>query len=205
MGPRVRRSTVLTPLEEAAVVEFRRRTLLPLDDVLGRRRASIPRLSRSALRRCLQRHDIRRLPRSEERSSKRGRFSETRLGHVHVDTCEVRSAEGKLHLFLAIDRVSKFTYVELQEWASMQTGAQFLLGLIAAFPHAIHTVLTDNGIAIADAPRYRDGPMAKYRGHLVDRLCRACRIVHKLTKPYHPWTNGPAERMVRVLGLFHRA
>jgi len=34
-GPRDPKSTVLTPAEEAIVVEFRRRTLLPLDDVLG--------------------------------------------------------------------------------------------------------------------------------------------------------------------------
>src|SRR4051794_22300291 len=35
MGPKRPRSTVLTEAEEAIVVEFRRRTLLPLDDVLG--------------------------------------------------------------------------------------------------------------------------------------------------------------------------
>ena len=43
MGPRRPRSTVLTEAEEAIVVEFRRRTLLPLDDVLG---CSAPRASR---------------------------------------------------------------------------------------------------------------------------------------------------------------
>jgi hypothetical protein len=32
MGPKRPRSTVLTPVEEAAVVAFRRHTLLPLDD-----------------------------------------------------------------------------------------------------------------------------------------------------------------------------
>src|SRR5580704_18746186 len=36
MGPKVRRSSVLRPDEEALVVEFRRRTLLPLDDLLGK-------------------------------------------------------------------------------------------------------------------------------------------------------------------------
>src|SRR5437868_14662567 len=35
MGPSRPKSTVLTEIEEAIVVEFRRRTLLPLDDVLG--------------------------------------------------------------------------------------------------------------------------------------------------------------------------
>ena len=33
MGPASPRSTVLTEVEEAMIVEFRRRTLLPLDDV----------------------------------------------------------------------------------------------------------------------------------------------------------------------------
>ncbi|HEX6013998.1 MAG TPA: IS481 family transposase, partial [Geminicoccaceae bacterium] len=55
MGPARPRSTVLTEAEEAIVVEFRRRTLLPLDDVLGCLREAIPKLTRSALHRCLVR------------------------------------------------------------------------------------------------------------------------------------------------------
>src|SRR4029453_6709961 len=92
MGPKRPRSTTLTEAEEAIVVEFRRRTLLPLDDVLGCLRESIPRLTRSALHRCLERHGISRLPRDEEASSKRKRFAETRIGYVHLDSCELRSA-----------------------------------------------------------------------------------------------------------------
>jgi len=57
MGPKRPRSTTLTEAEEAIVVEFRRRTLLPLDDVLGCLRESIPTLTRSALHRCLVRHE----------------------------------------------------------------------------------------------------------------------------------------------------
>jgi len=34
MGPKERRSTVLSPEEEALVVAFRKHTLLPLDDCL---------------------------------------------------------------------------------------------------------------------------------------------------------------------------
>src|SRR3712207_9109520 len=101
MGPNRPRSTVLTELEEAIVVEFRRRTLLPLDDVLGCLRESIPRLTRSALHRCLVRHGISRLPRGEENASKRGRFAETAIGYVHIDVCELRLAQGKLFMFLA--------------------------------------------------------------------------------------------------------
>lgn len=41
---------------------FRLRTLLPLDDVLGCLRDTIPTLTRSSLHRCLKRHGISRLP-----------------------------------------------------------------------------------------------------------------------------------------------
>ena len=82
MGPRSPRSTVLTLIEEAMIVEFRRRTLLPLDDVMGCLKDSIPNLTRSSLHRCLERHGISRLPDSQEKASKRGKFAETTIGYV---------------------------------------------------------------------------------------------------------------------------
>src|ERR671913_62007 len=111
MGPSRPRSSVLTEAEEAIVVEFRRRTLLPLDDVLGCLRETIPTLSRSALHRCMQRHGISRLPPGDEKASKRKRFAETTIGYVHIDVCELRLAEGKPFMLLAIDRVTKFVHV----------------------------------------------------------------------------------------------
>ena len=160
MGPSRPKSTVLTEIEEAIVVEFRRRTLLPLDDVLGCLRESIPALSRSALHRCLKRHGISQLPKSDEAEARRGRFAQTTIGYVHIDVCELRWAEGKMHMFLAIDRVSKFAYVELHQAATMLAGAEFLRGVIAAFPYRLHTILTDNGIPFTDQPRNRSDARA---------------------------------------------
>ena len=62
MGPKERRSSVLSKQEEALAVAFRRHTLLPLDDCLYALQATIPHLTRSSLHRCFQRHDISRLP-----------------------------------------------------------------------------------------------------------------------------------------------
>src|SRR3954454_24462142 len=168
MGPKRPSSTVLTEAEEAIVVEFRRRTLLPLDDVLGCLRESIPTLSRSALHRCLVRHGISRLPREGEKASKRGRFAETKIGYGHIDPCELRRAESKLHLFLAIDRVSKFTHVAFYDAATKMNGAAFLREVVAVFPYAIYTVLPDNGMASADLPQSSAGSTATWMGHIFD-------------------------------------
>lgn len=199
MGPKAPRSTVLTAAEEAIVVEFRRRTLLPLDDVLGCLKETIPSLSRSALHRCLQRHGISQLP-AGEAAEKRKRFKTYEIGYVHIDSCELRHAEGKLILFLAIDRVTKFAYVEFHDHAGKMEGAAFLRNVVQAFPYKIHKVLTDNGMAFAGLPKNRQGPTRRLLGpHLFDRVCAEHGIEHRLTKPYHPWTNGQAERMNRTV------
>src|SRR3979409_452072 len=101
MGPKAPSSTVLTPAEEAIVVAFRQKTLLPLDDVLGCLKDTIPNLSRSALHRCLQRHGISRLPASET-TEKRKRFKTYDIGYAHIDSAELAHAHGKLIMFLAI-------------------------------------------------------------------------------------------------------
>ena len=71
MGPKNSASTVLSKAEEAMIVAFRKHTLLPLDDCLYALQASIPKLTRSSLHRCLQRHGISRLPDNE--GNKRGK------------------------------------------------------------------------------------------------------------------------------------
>ena len=35
---------------------------------------------------------------------------------------------------------------------------------------------------------------AMFGGHIFDCVCKEHGIQHKLTKPYHPWTNGPTGR-----------
>jgi transposase InsO family protein len=198
-GPKDPKSTVLSIEEEAIVVAFRRHTLLPLDDCLYALQATIPHLTRSSLHRCLQRHGISRLPEVEGDKPDKRKFKTYPIGYFHIDIAEVHTAAGKLYLFVAIDRTSKFTFAELHEKADRSSAARFLEALIAALPYRLHTVLTDNGIQFTDLPRNRDGWTARYRVHRFDQICRANDIEHRLTKPNHPWTNGQVERMNRTI------
>ena len=144
MGPSAPRSMVLSADEEALVVAFRRHTLLPLDDCLYALQATIPHLTRSSLHRLFQRHQISRLP-TAEGTKPRQRFRSYPLGFVHIDLAEVWTQAGKLYLFVAIDRVSKFAFAELHERATRRIAAEVLRRLIERVPYRIHTVLTDNG------------------------------------------------------------
>jgi len=144
----------------------------------------------------LQRHGVSRLPRPA-RESKKGRFKGYEVGYFHIDICEVRVEQGKAHLFVAVDRTSKLAFARLYRRATTLTAAAFLKALLKAVPYRIHTVLTDNGIQFCDSADPRRYEHA--RSHAFEPVCRQHGIEHRLTKPYHPWTNGQAERMVRTL------
>lgn len=115
MGPKSPRSTSLSVGEEAACIAFRRHTLLLLDDFLYALQDSIPHLSRSSLHRLYQHHDISRLPDLKAEAEPKKKFKTYPIGYFHVDIAEVRTDEGKLHMFVAIDRTSKFVFVRLEE------------------------------------------------------------------------------------------
>ena len=198
-GPRQVKSTVLSIEDEAIIVAFRRHTLLPLDDCLYALQPSISHLTRSSLHRCLQRHGISRLPQVKGDKPMRKAFKSYPIGYFHIDIAEVRTAQGKLYLFVAIDRTSKFAFVRLEESATVETATAFLEALLCAVPYRLHTVLTDNGIQFGDLPSRRNGPTARLRMHLFDRTCMANGIEHRTTKPNHPWTNGQVERMNRTI------
>ena len=114
---------------------------MPLDDCLYALQPTIPHLTR-----CLQCDGIGRLPDVEGDRPAKKKFKSYPIGFFHIDIAEVRTEQDKLHMFVAIDRTSKFAYVELHEKATTAVSREFLLRLIAAVPYKIHTVLTDNGI-----------------------------------------------------------
>ena len=155
-GPREPRSTVLTEDEEAMIVTFRRHTLLPLDDCLYALQPSLPYLTRSALHRFLKRNGILRLPGIEGDKPKRQRFKRYPIGFFHIDIAKVQTAEGRLYLFVGIDRTSQFTVTQLVEKADRKTASEVLEHLLKAVPYRIHMILTDNVIQLAEQPHNRN-------------------------------------------------
>ncbi|WP_346796051.1 IS481 family transposase [Halomonas sp. Bachu 37] len=194
MGPSAPRSTSLTPLEEAAAVTFRQKTLLPLDDCLHALQREIPTLSRSSLHRLYQRHGISQLPRDNRQKREKKPFKRYPIGYLHIDISEVRTGEGKAYLFVAVDRTSKFVHAHLYRQMTRQIAADFLEAALAMLPYRVHTVLTDNGVQFA-----KKAGAEAYKPHIFDVVCYRHGIEHRLTKPFHPWTNGQVERMNRTL------
>jgi transposase len=195
-----RLTTKLTALEERLICELRTNLQLPLDDLTEvMKRCVNSAISRSATHRCLKRHGLSQRPKPDKPAV--GRFEDTTVGFIHVDIKHLPALERrKGYAFVAIDRATRYVYLEVHDRRDAQTAEGFLKRFRHHFPHRIHTILTDNGSEFTDrfAVDMKDKPHDKPSGrHPFDRLCAKHKIDHRLTKPYHPQTNGMVERFNR--------
>lgn len=101
MGPRDRASQHLSQEQEHLAIALRKQGHLSLDDLMGQLLETAPKLSRSALHRCLQRHGLSRQP-ATHLPRRHGKFEETTLGFVHIDRAEIKISSGKQYMFGAI-------------------------------------------------------------------------------------------------------
>jgi transposase InsO family protein len=150
-----------------------------------------------------------RLPEVTGDKPAKKKFKAYPIGYFHIDIAEVHTEEGRLYLFVVIDRTSKFAFAQLHEKATRRVAGDFLRALIAAaVPYKVHTVLTDNGTHFTSpgntslaAPLIRQAMVRGeiFRAHSFELACAQNDIDHHPTKPRHPWTNGQVERMNRTL------
>jgi transposase InsO family protein len=197
-----RLSISLSPMEEELVCALRRELGLPLDDITEvMRRCVNGKLSRSAVHRCLKRHGI-----SARRSSDKpavGAFEQAGVGFIHIDLKHLPALQRvKSYAYVAIDRATRYVYLEIHRRRDAQTAAAFLRRFIAGFPQPVHTILTDNGSEFTDrfAVDKKTKPLDRPTGeHPFDKVCAANGIEHRLTRPYRPQTNGLVERFNRRL------
>jgi transposase InsO family protein len=100
---------------------------------------------------------------------------------------------SRCYLFVAIDRATRWVFVQIKSHKTAAAARSFLNALHKACPINIQKVLTDNGKEFTDrlfASRERKAT----GNHESDRLCQALNIEHRLTKPRKPQTNGMVER-----------
>ena len=191
----------LSPLEEQLVLELRSDVGLGLDDIVEvMRRCVRAGLSRSAIYRCLRRHGVAARP-AIPAVDPPGRFAATAFGFVHIDLKHLPRLKGMpAYVFVAIERTTRFVHIEIVTQRDAMTIALCLEHFLVGFGHPVHTILTDNGSEFTDrfAVDMKGKPEGRPSGnHPFDRICARTGIQHRLTRPFHPQTNGMVERFNR--------
>lgn len=117
----------------------------------------------------------------------------------------MRTAEGKLYLFVAIGRTSKFAFARLVRRANRRAAARLSS---RACPRSPTRLTPSSPTTAPTSPNSRSAAkdiiLARQRGelfraHSFELACTDYSIDHRLTKPNHPWTNGQVERMNRTI------
>ena len=201
-----RLQTTLTPAQEAIAVELRRLLLLPLDDLLVVVREFLnPDVSRSGLDRCLRRHGVSRLrdlrPQEEplEVSRQSKGFKPYVPGFLHIDykyLPQMPDETSRRYLFVAIDRATRWVYLELRPEKTVRAAKSFLKRVLAKVPFKVHRILTDNDQAFTD----RLSKRAPTGQHPFDQLCTEAGAEHRLIPVRRPQTNGMVERFNGRIG-----
>ena len=130
-----RLATTLTDWEEALIVELRRSLALPLDDIVeAMRRCLNPNLSRSGVHRCLKRHAL--STRLTPQQAPAAAFqTDTPAGFIHIDVKYLPPlGRRRSYAYVAIDRATRFVYLEILPDRRAVTAAGFLQRFLASFP-----------------------------------------------------------------------
>jgi len=109
-------------------------------------------------------------------------------GHrIHGDHSSRRRGVGWEVMHIVVDDATRLVYAEILGDEKGRTAALFLVRAVRWFrEHGIRParVLTDNG--------------SPYKSKAWRRVCRAAGLRHRRTRPYHPQTNGKAERWIQT-------
>jgi transposase InsO family protein len=91
-------------------------------------------------------------------------------------------------LFVAIDDASRYLFADILPDRTAWSSATFFETAIVRLPFAVECHYSDNG------GEYRGGQDHPFRA-----FCLRHGIQQKFTKPFHPFTNGKAERVIRTI------
>ena len=115
---------------------------------------------------------------------------------MHIDIKhlpQMPDEEQKRYLYVAIDRATRWVYLEVRSSQSSKDAQAFMKRVEEKAPFKIQTVLTDNGKSFTG--RFTRAGERKPSGyHPFDQACQTHGIEHRLIKPGRPQTNGMVER-----------
>lgn len=185
------------------VLEFLRRDwLLDMDTIwLALKKTMFPQLSKSAVYRQLVRQGIGNI--KELRSSPKreaGQFAACSPGFIHIDVFKLPKLGDKaMYVFIAIDRATRMMTLRAYDNHKKETSLLFLKHCRSFFPFKIDRILTDNGAEFTNKHYRKNSDVKRPALHQFTAACQDADIKHILTKPYHPWTNGLAERTIKTI------
>jgi len=111
------------------------------------------------------------------------------VGHrIHGDRRARVRGIGWEFLHVAVDDATRLAYVEVLPADHKAACVAFLQRAFRWYRRRgirIRRLLTDNAMA--------------YRAHVFARVCRTWAVRQRFTRPYHPQTNGKAERLIQTL------
>ena len=183
----------LSPLDSWIATSIRRLTWLPLDEIVELIYKEASQKFRSAVYRIFVREGINRVPVEEKEKAKK--FKQYDPGYLHVDVTYLPKIDGvKYYLFVAIDRATRLVYFKVYTSKSSDNAENFIKECLDFFPFQITHVLTDNGLEFTNKCLKSKKGIACTKPSKVDELCLENSIDHRLTKPFHPKTNGMVEK-----------
>lgn len=188
----------LSLAQEEAIAELRRRTGRGADflgPLLGLPASTVHRVSRrqGLLQERAQRAPVVRYEFSEPGAmlhvdtKKLGRIVGGPGHRIHGDHSKERRGVGWEVMHMLIDDATRLVYAEILGDEKGRTAAGFLVRAVRWFRDqgiSCDRVLTDNG--------------SPYKSHAWRRVCRMAGLRHRRTRPYHPQTNGKAERWIQT-------
>jgi transposase-like protein len=187
----------LSKADERILLLVRKRLAASRDELFYLLEAYIPNLGLSNIYRTLKRYGANKLSTREKQKAKQ--FATYNPGFLHIDILKLPSFNGKkYYCFLAIERVTRLIYLEVYERQTGKEAVDFLAKCLDYFPVKIHTILTDNGRQFSMKGQMSFGKVCTGETSF-EALCSALGITYRKTKPFHPWTNGMAERCVRTV------
>lgn len=133
------------------------------------------------------------IPKPYEQMLYPGQRVQVDVKHV-PSSCIIGQPEGtKFYQYTAIDKFSRFRYVEAFEEASTYTSTLFLDHMFKAFPFQVQCVQTDNGFEFTK--RFSQSKVEQMTRF--EKRLHSLGIAHRKIRPFTPRHNGKVERSHR--------